>query len=372
MKAIDVILILLLSIGAFQGIVYGVILCQKRSMHFYANRFLAAILFFFSYRLIVETIKIFGYVRYDFWYQILLEYNWIYGTLLFFFVKSYVYPDFRLKRKDYIHFLPVFIEIIWSFFIKSQNFYWDGTRESLSWLGYYGYVVWMLYPTMYVISSGLLIFYTTKSQRLLKRLQPQENYELIKGKLNWINRVIQVIKIFAILYVVGILIDYFFFNFASNLFYGHPVFIGMAIITYWLGIEGFSRRKDEAYKIITKLSEKEQKQLEKIAIDIQKVMKEESLYKNPELTLHTLSRKLKTKPYLITKSLNTILQKKFTDYVNEFRIEEVKRALQDPKNNNFTLLALAYDAGFNSKASFNRAVKKITGKSPSALKSTLQ
>ena len=83
----------------------------------------------------------------------------------------------------------------------------------------------------------------------------------------------------------------------------------------------------------------------------------------------SLSRKLNTKPYLLTKTLNTVLNKKFTDYVNELRITEVKRLLQDPKDEKFTLLALAFDAGFNSKASFNRAVKKITGKSPSALKS---
>ncbi|MFT5891896.1 MAG: AraC-like DNA-binding protein [Dokdonia sp.] len=371
MKSIEYILVILLSVGAFQGIIYGIILCKKKGLHFYANRFLAAILFFFSYRLLVETSKIFGYVRYDFWYQVLLEYNWIYGTLLFFFVKSYVNPDFRLKRKDYIHFLPVAIEIIWSLFIKTQNFYWDGTRESLSWLGYYGYMAWMLYPTMYIISSGLLIYYTSKSQRILSHLPRLLNYEHIKEKLHWIRRVVKVIKIFAIIYIIVILIDYFFFNFAGNLFYGHPVFIGMAIITYWLALEGFSRRKDAALKTIHQLSDKEQKQLQEIAASIQKIMTEESLYKDPELTLSTLSRKLNLKPYLVTKSLNTILQKKFTDYVNELRIEEVKRALQNPKSNNYTLLAIAYDAGFNSKASFNRAVKKITGKSPSNLKTNI-
>jgi len=370
-KSIDYILIVLLSVGAFQGIIYGFILCQKRGLHFYANRFLAAILFFFSYRLLVETSKIFGYGRYDFWYQVLLEYNWIYGTLLFFFVKSYVNPDFRLKRKDYIHFLPVAIEIVWSFFIKAQNFYWDGTRESLSWLGYYGYMAWMHYPSMYIISSGLLIYYTSKSQKILSHLPQLTHYEHKEEKLLWIKRVVKVIKIFAILYSLVILIDYFFFNFASNLFYGHPVFIGMAIITYWLALEGFSRRKDVALKPIPQLSDKEEKQLKEIAVSIEKIMKEEALYKDPELTLSTLSRKLHLKPYLVTKSLNTILQKKFTDYVNELRIEEVKRALQDPKSNNYTLLAIAYEAGFNSKASFNRAVKKITGKPPSDLKTNI-
>jgi AraC-like DNA-binding protein len=371
MNALDFILIILLSLGAAQGIIYGIILCKRMSMHFYANRFLAAILFFFSYRLIVETLKIFGIGRYDVWYQVLLEYNWIYGTLLFFFVKSYVHPNFRLRRSDMIHFLPVIIEVVWSFFIKAQNFYWDGTRESLSWLGYYGYMAWMLYPTMYIISGALIIYYASKAQSFLKNLHPSTGLELLPQKLVWIKRVVMVIKLFSIVYIVGILIDYFFFNFASNLFYGHPVFIGMAVITYWLGIEGFSRRKDEAFKVISKIPEKEHAQLTKIAAGIQKIMAVESLYKNPELTLTMLSRKLETKPYLLTKSLNLILKKKFADYVNELRIEEVKRLLMDPKNEQYTLLALAYDAGFNSKASFNRAVKKITGNSPSALKSTL-
>jgi len=143
----------------------------------------------------------------------------------------------------------------------------------------------------------------------------------------------------------------------------------MTIITYWLGIEGFSRRKDSAYKLLPAVSKKERNQLTEIASRLKILMKEEALYKNPDLTLNLLSQKLGIKPYLLTKSLNSIIQKKFTDYINELRIKEVKRLLNDPKNANYTLLGLAYDAGFNSKASFNRAVKKLTGNSPSNLKS---
>ncbi|MBW1295436.1 helix-turn-helix domain-containing protein [Aquimarina litoralis] len=369
MEAIPILLIVLLLIGAIQGIIFGTILWQKKGIHYISNRFLATILFFFSYRLIVETLNIFGLGRYDFWYHILLEYNWIYGTLIYFFVKSYVNPKFELKRSDWIHFLPVLIEFAWSFFIKAQNFYWDGTRESLTWLGYWGYVVWMHYPTMFVISGALIIFYSIKAQKLLSDMTTVEGYKMIPGKLDWIKRVILVMKIFSIIYVLGILIDFFFFNFASNFFYGHPVFIGMAIITYWLGLEGFSRRKESAFKPIATVSGKEKEQLDVISNALKLKMLEEQLFKDPELTLASLSKQLDVKPYLVTKCLNTIYQKKFNDYINELRIEEVKRLLNDPKNDNFTLLALAYEAGFNSKASFNRAVKKITGNPPSALKS---
>lgn len=369
METIPVLLVVLLLIGAIQGIIFGTILWQKNGLHYIANRFLATILFFFSYRLIVETLNIFGLGRYDIWYHILLEYNWIYGTLIYFFVKSYVNPNFEFKRQDWIHFLPVFIEFAWSFFIKAQNFYWDGTRESLTWLGYWGYVVWMHYPTMFVISGALIIFYSIKAEKILSNMTSVEGYKMISGKLDWIKRVILVMKIFSIIYVLGILIDFFFFNFASNFFYGHPVFIGMAIITYWLGLEGFSRRKESAFKPITTVSGKEKEQLVAISNSLKLKMEEDRLFKDPELTLASLSEQLSVKPYLVTKCLNTIYQKKFNDYINELRIEEVKKLLNDPKNDNYTLLALAYEAGFNSKASFNRAVKKITGKPPSALKS---
>ncbi|WP_299605657.1 helix-turn-helix domain-containing protein [uncultured Aquimarina sp.] len=369
METIPILLVVLLLIGAIQGIIFGTILWQKNGLHYIANRFLATILFFFSYRLIVETLNIFGLGRYDVWYHILLEYNWIYGTLIFFFVKSYVNPKFEFKQKDWIHFLPVFIEFAWSFFIKAQNFYWDGTRESLTWLGYWGYVIWMHYPTMFVISGALIIFYSSKAEKILSNMTSVEGYKIIPGKLDWIKRVILVMKIFSIIYVLGILIDFFFFNFASNFFYGHPVFIGMAIITYWLGLEGFSRRKESAFKPTTTVSDKEKEQLVTISNALNLKMQEDQLFKDPELTLASLSEQLSVKPYLVTKCLNTIYEKKFNDYINELRIEEVKRLVNDSKNNNFTLLALAYEAGFNSKASFNRAVKKITGKPPSALKS---
>lgn len=369
MNTLEIFLTILLCIGAIQGIVYGCILWQKKVPNYIANRFLASILLFFSYRLLVETLKIFGLGRYDVWYHILLEYNWVYGTLIYFFVKSYVTPKFTLQKKDWIHFLPVTIEFIWSFFIKTQNFFWDGTRESLTWLGYWGYVVWMLYPTMYVISGILIVFYTSKAEKVLQNIGAVKEFQVDLSKLKWIRKVLLIMKIFSMLYVVGVLVDFFFFNFASHLFYGHPVFIGMAILTYWLGIEGFARRKEIAYTVVPDISQKEKEQLETIARAIENTMLTDQLFKNPELTLRTLAEEINVKPYLVTKCLNTIFQKKFNDYINSFRIQEVKRIINDPRYDHLTLLALAYEAGFNSKASFNRAVKKITGKSPSYLKS---
>jgi len=367
-ETIVVLQIVLLAIGAIQGIIYGIILWNTDTLHKTANRFLAAILFFFSYRLIAETIYFFGLGRYDTWYYFLLECNWIYGALIYFFALSYINPKFKLRRKDWVHFIPVIIEVIRSFFIKSQNFFWDGTRESLTWLGYWGYVVWMHYPTMYVIGGGLIVFYSWKALQVLKHPPQVEGFKLIQKNIQWIKRVVIALMVFSILFTLFTIIHYLFFDYAFS-FFGYPVFITLALITYWLGLEGFSRRNTIAFKEVEVLSEKDKAQFQTIAQKIEAKMKKEELFKDPELSVRALAQSIEVKPYLVTKTLATVFDKKFSDYVNELRFEELKRLIDRPENSKFTLLSLAFEAGFNSKASFNRTVTRITGKSPKHLRS---
>lgn len=367
MSVLQILLIVLLSLGALQGILYGLILILGKNANKKANSILGVILLFFSYRLVVEILQLFGLGYYDTWYHIFLEYNWVYGALIYFFVSAYTNPAFKFKNKDWIHFLPVLIEFVWSNFIKSQNFYWEGTRESLSWLGYWGYVVWMQYPTMYLVCGTLIIFYSLKAEKLIKQML-LKNVEVPKHKLKWITRVLKVLRIYAITFMIITLVDLILFDYAFDGFYYYPLFIGLAIITYWLGIEGYNRRNTVVLKQKNLLSKKEKEQLEQIASQLKQLMIKEKPYLNPNLTLRNLAESLNIKSYLLTKCLNMHLDKKFSTFINEYRIKELKELLKNPENKNFTLLGLAFDVGFNSKASFNRAVKKITGNSPSYLK----
>ena len=106
--------------------------------------------------------------------------------------------------------------------------------------------------------------------------------------------------------------------------------------------------------------------LEKWQFKIENVMTKEKLYLNPELTLSELSDKLASHNSLISNVINTQFQKNFNDFVNEFRVNIFKEKIKDPKLQHLTLLAIAFDCGFNSKSTFNRAVKKVTGEMPSA------
>lgn len=95
------------------------------------------------------------------------------------------------------------------------------------------------------------------------------------------------------------------------------------------------------------------------------LMTEKKLYQTPELTLNIVSEELNIHPNTLSQVINSVEQKNFFDYVNTLRIEEFKHRITNPANHKYTLLSLAYECGFNSKTSFNRNFKNLTGKSPS-------
>lgn len=89
------------------------------------------------------------------------------------------------------------------------------------------------------------------------------------------------------------------------------------------------------------------------------------IYKDEKISLQSLSEKLSIPPYQFSQIINTRLNKNFFDLINSFRIQEAKEQLTDPAKSQLTILEIAYDVGFNSKVSFNKAFKKFTKMTPS-------
>lgn len=372
MDTLTIVLVIVLSIGLTQGVVFGFILWQSTDKIWVANKYKAMLLFVISYGLLNQVLRLFDIGYYDLWYHLTLDLNWSYGPLLYLYVKAQVTPNFNFRKSDRWILLPVLIQIICSIYVRSQNFYWDGTKESLTWLGYYGYSIWRNYSTVPIIASILIIFYCWKSLKLLKGVDltraDEKNFSWVKSTIYafgvYYIAVLTILLVDLIVYTTTVSTWYFYFT----RFYYYPFFIGTAILIYWFGISSVLRSDQRILKTKKPITDQEREQLLKLSQQLKEVMDEENLYKDPELTLTTLAEKLETKPYLLTKTLNEILDKSFTDYVNEYRVEEIRKLISDPSNQKYTLLSLAYEAGFNSKSSFNRAVKKHLGISPSELK----
>lgn len=95
-------------------------------------------------------------------------------------------------------------------------------------------------------------------------------------------------------------------------------------------------------------------------------MEEEKPYLNFDLNLAGLANSLSYKPQYLSQLINQKTGTNFFDFVNQYRVQEFKLRAREPGNQVYTLISLAYDCGFNSKATFNRVFKNLTGHTPSA------
>jgi len=105
-----------------------------------------------------------------------------------------------------------------------------------------------------------------------------------------------------------------------------------------------------------------------IASKLDHAMKEEKLFLQDNLSLNKLSESICETENHISETLSQFLHTKFFQFVNGFRVEEAKDALQDGDK---LITTIAFDVGFNSKSTFNTAFKKIVGHSPSAYRNML-
>jgi YesN/AraC family two-component response regulator len=95
------------------------------------------------------------------------------------------------------------------------------------------------------------------------------------------------------------------------------------------------------------------------------MMEQQRPYRDSEITLTQLASRLSFSPHNLSEVINTRLKKNFFDFMNEYRVAEVKKYLLDPTRSHLKILSIAMDAGFNSKSSFNTIFKKQTGVTPS-------
>ncbi len=154
-------------------------------------------------------------------------------------------------------------------------------------------------------------------------------------------------------------------------------FLGVVLFVFLIGFFGVRQPGIfHRHGVPTEMEEEEQRkkypksglspeQADQLHSALRALMEKEKLYRKSELTIGDLAAPLDIHPNYLSQVINEKEGKNFYDFVNSYRIEEFKQLLSIPANRRKTLLALAFDCGFNSKSSFNRFFKKATGQTPS-------
>jgi len=296
------------------------------------------------------------------------------GPLLYLYVLYSLRRDQRFGLFNYVHFLPPL-----GFYLYMIPFFFHYTAEERALINsgvmddYSTFIAFSL-VAFFVSAVG----YAIASYRLLNHYQnvTQQNFAYKKKiDLNWLKHFILGIGvIFGFAILLAVLQEWVGLQFGFNT---DIVFYSLIILfIFYLGYSGimhqgiFSSAETPVKLVEPKNSGeyknsglKEEEALE-YHHELLRLMKSEKPYLEPKLSLVSLADYLDMSPNHLSQVINQYEGKNFYDFVNQYRVEEFKERALSPENKNFSLLAIAFDSGFNSKSSFNEVFKKYVGKTP--------
>jgi AraC-like DNA-binding protein len=295
----------------------------------------------------------------------------LYGPLLFIYVKEFIPKRGKASLVSSLHFIPFAIFLLFTFFF-SDNFYFT---KILSLSG---------------AVSGLVYCLLTSLSIKMHENQIVNLYSTTKGiSLNWLNKLVKGIffiwgGIFILVVtkqVVQVNINLNWFFILIPLFISYIGYYGLKqqVIIKFVQNDNVKESLSDVKSIPEKIKPQnketaykksglQEQDMKRIFGTLESLMKSEQLYLEPELNLKDLSEKSNTPQHHITQTLNSFAKLNFYDYVNAFRINEFKKRIKSGDAENYSLLGIAFDCGFNSKSTFNRIFKKNTRLSPSEYK----
>jgi len=298
----------------------------------------------------------------------------LFGPLLYFYTKAVVDKSFRLTVNTFWHFLPFII-----FFAGTEVYYLSRSRDMQEGILHNLYnhhvpgavsivttVIFIQFILYAVFSLRLVSSYKRSAQQLFSNPKSTD--------VSWLySTLIFFILIMVITALNGLLAQTSwakYYLFAFNL-----VILAVLIFVIQVLMRAlrqsyfffFDEQRISARRINTNktgVSEAEKQEKEKIIQAVLRFMQSDKPYLEPELSLDQLAARLSLKPRVLSQAINDIRQQNFFDFINRYRVEEASRLLINPADKKITVLEVLYQAGFNSKSSFNTLFKRYTGLTP--------
>jgi len=388
----------MLFVAMLQGLVIGVMLLYRnRRAHRPSDWLLAGLLWFLVCSLITHFIGFMGV------YDIMRERGmdltffpfgngFAYGPFILLYVRSLTDSHFRLTKRDMRYFIPAIVYYgyhlaFWGYGVvagfeakmaalgyRGSTPYWD----ILDSIGFYAFTAWCIW-----LSFARYAQY--------RKLIEEEFSNTADMTLIWLRGFLYLFTAYFIV-DLGFAISSLWVSMGYVDWYWQELI--RAVMLYYLSTAGYGhsqrtgvdftklarRAEQTAFSPREPVPQVPQQALEvaapsrallfsaeELALQTRRLlalMKTDAPWLDPELTLSQLSAKLRLSPTQLSYVVNAGMGQNFNDFVNTFRVEAVKARLLAPESQAFTLLGIALDCGFNSKATFNRAFKKATGSPP--------
>jgi AraC-like DNA-binding protein len=366
---ISIAFVVAISIGFFLSLM---LFCSRKG-NTKANKYLSLLILFFSllqiWDVLVQTRLL---IEFPHMIMVLNPLLFFLGPFVYFYVKALTRVGWKFRGNSVVHLIPA--AVIYAF---SVPVYLLSEQEKIrlisdAFLNH----KFIIHPGFFIFAVVHIIVYLIFSVRSLL-----DHSKSIKNSfsftehlsLNWLKNML---IIFIVLWV----------TFAIRVFY-NPKLIWdisafLALVTmYIIGYFGYNQPAIFQGSMNETLlaSDKEEKKkyasssLTEEGINdylkkLRALMENEKIFLQNDLKLGDVAERMNLPAYYVSQVINEKLGKTFYDFINEYRVEEVKRRFADEKYDHMTILAAGFDSGFNSKTAFYSAFKKNTGMTPTEFK----
>lgn len=313
------------------------------------------------------------------------------GPVLFLYVKAITNFNYKVSINDQLHFLPGLLYILWNIIvvvvdkaIVKDYYLMNGEADPdfdtwYQWLQKISIIIYLVASIRYYRQYKQYVFFETSFVEMAS-LRWLRNFLMAFAVLTVLPLLLEIASLVPALQSIN--------QYITSWYY----FLAFAVVVYYIAINGYSAvniplhrlrfepplllqyyqppkllagaaiAEDAPFEVVEE--KKEDALLASWKQKVKALLENERLYEEPELTLSSLAKKLNTNTSVLSRIINQGFTASFNDLINEYRINAVKEKLKAGEQQTQTLLGIAFDCGFNSKATFNRAFKKATGLSP--------
>ena len=273
----------------------------------------------------------------------------------------------RLQLKDSLHLIPFtfcFINYV-DYYSTLISFYMGNEASEFDFIlnlnGYH-------YMGLEILQTGIYVFlvYYLLKQTLKNVRSYHSGIELIK--ISWLKKLNIVFILYMVLKLCAL---YFMVQIKYEVEIEFVLTLALSAIIYFIGYSSINIPEIFSAESVNGNHSKYEKsiltneQISALKSSVTHIMEIEKPYLKTDLKLSELAGLLNVSANHLSQFLNQELKTNFYDFINNYRVEEVKKRLINPENADYTILSIAFDSGFSSKASFNRIFKKFTGTTPS-------
>ncbi len=357
-------------IGFSNGLFLSFIILRYKKGNKTTTRWLAALIGVLSLFVAILVMNVTHfYLKFPHLIRSLTPLYFALGPFLFFYVKALTNERLSLKKSYWFHFFPFALQIIYNipFYLKSAEFKINFYRYFLIHPDR-GYQVSMLlkfvHPFIYLLwTIGLLKRHSAEIKESFASLE--------KVKLDWLRGLVIAVASALAAYFMFALLRMYTYNEVFLIELRKIFYVSGSVLIYFLGYKGFTQpdillEKGKKTSVKYSHSTLAQEQASKYQRDLLSFMESEKPHLESDLTIKSLAARVRIPYFHLSQVINERLHQNFFDFINRYRVEEAKTMLnRNKKRRKVTILFIAYECGFNSKPSFNRAFKKHTGMTPS-------